>query len=148
MNLHINSIDFSEHSVHWSWSHCILTLCKQQLSHAKWVGICWKFGRACSFEVIMEAVIWSQTLSLLDKCQAWMCEHPLAFGLVWIIHKWILLKCHIELCFLNAHWLSFLTLLDHSHWTLNTQILGFVCVNHLLKRLWYLCLRVLKRSIY
>ena len=53
--------------------------------------------KSSSSEAIIEAIIWSQTLSLVDKCQAWTCEYPLAFGLAQIINKLILLKCHVEL---------------------------------------------------
>ena len=72
----ISSIDFSEHNLHLCWSHCKLTLCKSQLPHAKLVETHCKFGRSCSSQAIMEAMSWSQTLSLVDKCRAQMCEYP------------------------------------------------------------------------
>ena len=67
-NPHISSIDFSGCNLHFWWSHCKLALCRPQLPHAKLVETHYKFRRTYSSEAIMEAMIWSQTLSLVDKC--------------------------------------------------------------------------------
>ena len=85
-NPSISSIDFSESNLCLCWNHYvnIMQITAPACKLGRNLLQVWK---SSSSKTILEAMIWSQTLSLVDKCQVQMCEYPLAFGLVQIINK-------------------------------------------------------------